>query len=139
MPPTPEAHETDPGPAPVPSLLCDVQALAAQPSAPAGALWRLAESGRQLDANLVHLPPDQGVDTHMEPDLDVLLLVVAGGGRLESPGGGGTVVPLAEGALCWLPHGSTRRLAAGPDGLSYVTVHRRRPGMRIKSRPPEAR
>jgi quercetin dioxygenase-like cupin family protein len=134
--PTPTSASTPapaPAPAPAPSLLCDVRALAAQPSAPAGALWRLAESGRQLDANLVHLPPDHVVGTHTEPDLDVLLLVVAGDGSLESPED--DAVPLAEGALCWLPHGSTRRLTAGPEGLSYVTVHRRRPGMRIKSRP----
>ncbi|MDQ0811218.1 quercetin dioxygenase-like cupin family protein [Streptomyces sp. B3I7] len=137
--PAPAADQTPaaPAPPPMPSPLCDVRALAAQPSAPAGALWRLAESGRQLDANLVHLPPDHGVGTHTEPDLDVLLLVVAGDGRLESPED--TVVPLAEGALCWLPHGSTRRLTAGPEGLSYVTVHRRRPGMRIKSRPADTR
>ncbi|MCF0085405.1 MULTISPECIES: hypothetical protein [Streptomyces] len=136
--PDPATPAEEPAPAPVPSLLCDVRALAARPSAPAGALWRLAESGRQLDANLVHLPPDQGVDTHTEPDLDVLLLVVAGDGRLESPGSA-AAVPLTEGALCWLPHGSTRRLAAGPEGLSYVTVHRRRPGMRIASGPPGER
>lgn len=115
----------------MPRILCDTRALAALPSAPAGALWRLEESGRQLDANLVHLPPRQRVDTHTEPDLDVILLVVAGDGTL-----GTTDEPqlLAEGALTWLPHGSTRSITAGEDGLSYLTVHRRRPGMQIKSR-----
>jgi quercetin dioxygenase-like cupin family protein len=138
----PEAHpapEPQPTPPPAPRLLCDVQALAALPSAPAGALWRLAEPGRQLDANVVHMPPGRYVDTHTEPDLDVLLLVVAGDGTLE-PGGsapeaGDGTVRLAGGALCWLPHGSTRRLTAGAEGLTYVTVHRRRPGMRIRPRP----
>jgi hypothetical protein len=34
--------------------------------------------------------------------------------------------------LLWLPHGSTRSITAGPQGLAYVTVHRRRPGMQIR-------
>lgn len=109
-------------------VLCDVRALAGEPPAPAHVLWKLAEPGRQLDANLVRLPADARVDTHAEPDLDVLLLVVTGTGVMDTPDG---PLPLAEGALVWLPHGSVRSLAAGPEGLAYVTVHRRRPGMRI--------
>ncbi|MFJ6212536.1 cupin domain-containing protein [Streptomyces sp. NPDC092296] len=117
-----------------PRALCDIAALAAgADEAAAGALWRLAESGRQLDANLVRLPPGHRVGTHTEPDLDVLLLVVSGGGTLT---GGGEEQRLAPGGLLWLPHGSTRDLAAGPDGLAYLTVHPRRPGMRIRSAPP---
>ncbi|MDQ1014263.1 hypothetical protein [Streptomyces afghaniensis] len=95
-------------------------------------MWKLTESGRQLDANLVHLPAHQCVETHAEPDLDVLLLVVAGHGIL---GTSDRTEPLTGGALFWLPRGSTRRLTAGADGLSYLTVHRRRPGMQIRPRP----
>lgn len=113
---------------PTPRRLCDVQALAGADPAHAGALWKLAEPGRQLDANVVHLPTGQRVETHAEPDLDVLLLVVSGGGVLETPA---HAEPLAPGALFWLPHGSTRSLTAGEGGLSYLTVHRRRPGMQI--------
>ncbi|MGV4983631.1 hypothetical protein ACVB8X_18295 [Streptomyces sp. NRAIS4] len=43
--------------------------------------------------------------------------------------------PLTEGALAWLPYGAPRSITAGEDGLTYVTVHRRRPGMRIGPRP----
>jgi quercetin dioxygenase-like cupin family protein len=119
--------------APVPSLLCDIHALAAAPeAAAAGAVWKLAESGRQLDANLVHLRAGRQVGTHTEPDLDVLFLVVSGGGTLDSPDG---PQRLTAGSLYWLPHGSTRALTAGDDGLSYLTVHRRRPGMQIRPRP----
>ncbi|WP_432058446.1 AraC family ligand binding domain-containing protein [Streptomyces sp. bgisy022] len=115
--------------APLPRILADTAALAALDDAPAGALWRLAESGRQLDANVVRIPPGQRVDTHREPDLDVLLLVLAGSGTLTAPDG---THPLRQGSLTWLPHGSTRSLAADTDGLTYLTVHRRRPGMRIQ-------
>lgn len=107
-----------------PRVLCDVAA----PAGHAGVQWKLAEPGRQLDANVVRLSPGAVVDTHTEPELDVLLLVVAGDGELSS---GQAAEPLEEGALCWLPKASSRRLAAGPQGLSYMTVHARRPGMRI--------
>ncbi|MFD8545521.1 cupin domain-containing protein [Streptomyces sp. NPDC059649] len=127
------------GDAPVPRVLCDTGALtagAALDGAPAGALWRLAEPGRQLDANVVRIPPAGRVAPHTEPDLDVLLLVVAGDGTLLSADGSR---PLAEGSLVWLPHGATRGLVAGAGGLSYLTVHPRRPGMRIQPPPPADR
>lgn len=128
----PHALPTGPADAGVPRILCDTASIAAG-SAPAGALWRLAEPGRQLDANVVRVPPDGRIDTHTEPDLDVLLLVIAGGGTLGSVDAGQSLAP---GSLAWLPRGSARSLTAGKDGLSYLTVHRRRPGMRIHSRPP---
>lgn len=76
-------------------------------------MWKLTETGRQPDANLVQLPARQCVRT--EPDLDVLQLVVAGHGTL---GTSDRNEPLASGALFWLPHGSTCRITAGVDGLS---------------------
>ncbi|MBP0456319.1 hypothetical protein [Streptomyces montanisoli] len=126
----PDQHHEPTG-APAPGFLCDVHALTAQPQAPAGALWKLAEPGRQLDANVIHLAENQHIETHAEPDLDVLLLVIAGHGTLHAPDG---TVRLAAGALCWLPHGSSRSVTAGAEGLDYMTVHRRRPGMRIGRR-----
>ncbi|MYX30156.1 procyclic form-specific polypeptide B-alpha [Streptomyces sp. SID8381] len=125
------APETEREPEPEPRVLCDARALAADPPLPGGVLWKLAEAGRQLDANLVRLAPGGRVAPHAEPDLDVLVFVVAGDGVL----GAGTAdepLPLAEGATVWLPHGSTRSITAGPDGLSYLTVHRRRPGLWIR-------
>ncbi|MGW2512938.1 hypothetical protein ACWC0A_26795 [Streptomyces scopuliridis] len=114
---------------PTPSVLCDVHQLTGLLPAPAGALWKLAEGGRQLDANLVHLPPRQGVEAHAETELDVLLLVVAGSGVLGTAEG---AEPLAGGALIWLPRGCVRSITAHAEGLSYLTVHRRRPGIRIR-------
>lgn len=119
----------EPGAA-VARVLCDVDALAAASTGDAAVLWKLAESGRQLDANLVRLTPGRHIAPHAEPDLDVLLLVVSGDGVL----GGGPddqPQPLGTGSLLWLPHGSTRSITAGDEGLAYLTVHRRRPGMRI--------
>ncbi|CAG6391250.1 hypothetical protein NMG29_27690 [Streptomyces cocklensis] len=118
--------------APVAQVLCDTRALTAAPPAATGVLWKLGETGRQLDANLVRLAPGEHIAAHAEPDLDVLLLVVSGSGLL---GTSDEPLPLADGALVWLPHGSTRDITAGGDGLDYLTVHTRRPGMQIGSRP----
>jgi len=120
---------------PVPRILADLHALAGDPSLGSGARWKLAEPERQLDANLVHLPPGGHIDTHREPDLDVVLLVVAGDGTVGTTDGSQHV---AAGNLVWLPRGSSRDLTAGAEGLSYLTVHRRRPGLQIKPARPDA-
>ncbi|OEV10007.1 hypothetical protein [Streptomyces nanshensis] len=130
-----DANGTTPGAeadgGPLPRLLCDTAGLPGLADAPSGALWKLAESGRQLDANVVHLEPHRQVDTHAEPDLDVLLLVLDGSGTL---GTGQGPQELAAGRLLWLPRGSSRSLTAGAEGLRYLTVHRRRPGLQIRGR-----
>ncbi|WP_406047126.1 hypothetical protein [Kribbella sp. NBC_00889] len=113
-------------------VLLDVHELVDDSPVPSGARWTLAEPGRQLDANLIHLPAGQRVDTHTEPDLDVVLVVVAGGGTVGTPDGEQT---LADGNVVWLPRGSTRNITAGDSGLSYLTIHRRRPGLQIRKRP----
>ena len=115
---------------PEPRLLADLDWVLAQSAAAAsGALWRLEEDDRQLDANLIRLRPGQTVDVHREPDVDVLLLPLAGNGTLRTDG---EPIGLVPHALVWLPHGSRRALEAGPDGLAYLTVHRKRAGMSIK-------
>ncbi|WP_405715435.1 MULTISPECIES: hypothetical protein [unclassified Streptomyces] len=98
-----------------------------------GALWQLAEQGRELDANLVRLPPGGEVGAHQEDVLDVLLVVVAGDGRIDA---GDVSLELTPTTVAWLPRTSRRALAAGPDGLTYLTVHRRRPGLTIRSAAP---
>ncbi|MER5639091.1 hypothetical protein ABT095_19255 [Kitasatospora sp. NPDC002227] len=118
---------TDPGPKA--RLLADLaERVAAAGPQGRGALWRLGEPERQLDANLVRLPAGAVVGEHRENDLDVLLLVVAGGGTLLD---GPQALELGAGALAWLPRGSRRSLRAGSEGLVYLTAHRRRPGMAV--------
>ncbi|NUS87447.1 MAG: hypothetical protein HOY75_33260 [Streptomyces sp.] len=95
-----------------------------------GALWRLAAEGRQLDSNVIRLPAEARVDFHVEPDLDVLLYVADGSGWLDVAD---TRQELEPGCVAWLPHGARRALSAGADGLVYLTVHRRRPGLAIRT------
>ena len=107
----------------VPRILGDFEALTSDLPESRGALWKLAEPGRQLDANLVHLLPGQHVGTHAEPDLDVLLLVVAGDGILGTTG---HALPLAKGTIVWLPRGSSRsgrRRGVLPDRAPAPSRH----------------
>jgi quercetin dioxygenase-like cupin family protein len=131
---SPEPQPSASSPPPSPRLLADTRSLVDAAPESVSTLWRLSETERQLDANLVHLPAGSRVDTHTEPDLDVMVLIVAGGGVLGA-GADDTAHDITQGELLWLPHGSTRSITAGPDGLTYLTVHRRRPGMWIRSAP----
>ncbi|WP_433340962.1 cupin domain-containing protein [Streptomyces sp. CA-253872] len=119
-------------PTPVPRLLADFAAVLREAPAEArGALWRLADEGRQLDANLVRLGPGEEVAAHREEALDVLLVVVAGTGVASG-------TELRPGSAVWLPRGAERELRAGARGLAYVTAHRRRAGLTIAGRRQDA-
>jgi quercetin dioxygenase-like cupin family protein len=117
----------------LPRVLCDTSVVVAGAGPEeAGALWRLQEGRRDLDANLVQLPAGTGVDAHAGPDVDVLVSVVHGSGRLITAAG---ALELRPGVLVWLPRRSRREISAGPDGLRYLTVHQRRPGVTIQPPP----
>lgn len=120
-----------PSPA-TPQLLCNVEEVAARPERDGGALWRLEVGQRHLDANVIRLQPGRHIDTHTGPDLDVLMLVVDGAGEVAGTDG---VLDVCAGSLVWLPRRSRRAIVAGPDGLSYLTVHPRRPGLSIGTAP----
>lgn len=93
-----------------------------------GSAWRLEPADRGLDANVIVLPPGDAIAEHEGPDLDVLIHVLAGSGALGTEGG---EIPLAPGALVWLPPRSRRRVEAGAEGLRYFSVHRRKQGLSI--------
>ncbi|TXS57387.1 cupin domain-containing protein [Streptomyces sp. t39] len=121
---------------PVAGVLAAVtELLAGAPDERGGALWRLAPVARQLDANVIRVPPGERVVPHVEPDLDVLLCVLRGSGELTVAGASELLEP---GCVAWLPRGTERSLLAGPGGLVHLTAHRRRPGLTIGSTRPSA-
>jgi uncharacterized protein (DUF2249 family) len=93
-----------------------------------GAIWKLQMRDRDLDSNVVALPAGGSVDAHAGPEIDVLLHVLSGSGRLVTEIG---EIPLETGALIWLPRRSRRRIAAGSEGLRYLTVHQRRQALTL--------
>ncbi|GGX18938.1 hypothetical protein [Streptomyces chryseus] len=98
------------------------------PASRGGALWRLDQEGRQLDANLVRLTAGAEVGASVEPHLDLLLYVTDGSGELTTDGGPQRLEP---GAVVWLPRGTRRALSAGDRGLVHLSAHRRRPGLGV--------
>lgn len=112
---------------PLPRLIGDT---AAVDTDTAGAVWKLEGRDRELDANLIHLPAGGGIDDHAGADIDVLWVVLSGSGTLRTEGDD---VSLRTGSLVWLPPRSRRGVTAGPGGLGYLTVHRRRAALQIAS------
>ncbi|MEU6486505.1 cupin domain-containing protein [Streptomyces sp. NPDC046887] len=98
-----------------------------------GALWRLGRRNRQLDANVVRVPPGAPVGEHVESQVDVLLVVVSGTGALVVDG---VRREASRGAVVYLPRGARRAMEPGPEGIVFITAHRRRAGLRIgRTRP----
>jgi quercetin dioxygenase-like cupin family protein len=95
-----------------------------------GILWATASD--DLNATLLSWPPGEGVDPHRNTERDVLLVVVAGDGLLEVDG---EPTALEAHVAVIVPHGSTRSITAGPDGLRYLSVHLRRSGL-VQIQPP---
>ncbi|MDV3125136.1 DUF2249 domain-containing protein [Mycobacterium sp. 21AC1] len=99
-----------------------------------GAVWKLQMRDRGLDSNIIALAPDAGIDAHAGPDLDVLIHVLDGSGRLTTELG---ELELTPGDLVWLPKRSRRQFGAGPDGLRYLTVHQRRSALVLEAAMPK--
>ena len=93
-----------------------------------GALWKLQAGERDLDAQIVELAPQGTLQAHTGPDFDVLVHVLAGDGHVSTEL---DTVPLTPGAVLWLPRRSHRGFTAGAEGLRYLSVHRRRPGLSL--------
>lgn len=112
----------------LPRLLYDTSLTAAGDGAVVGAAWKLDVRERDLDSNVIRLAPEDGIEAHEGPDIDVIIHVIAGTGRLDTELG---PVGLSAGALVWLPRRARRGFTAGPEGLSYLTVHQRKPSLTL--------
>lgn len=119
---------------PIPSIIGDTHAIVSDARDPAatGAVWKLQMRRRDLDSNIVRLQPETRIATHAGPDLDVLLIVLDGAGQLTTEI---DTLDIQAGALAWLPRRSQRSFAAGPDGLTYLTIHQRRQALVLDPAP----
>lgn len=95
------------------------------PLAGDGVHWTLRGSD-DLNANLVHLEPGHEVGAHVNDAVDVLVVVLDGEGEVVV---GAERHPLGPAVVAHVPCGARRAIHAGPSGLTYLTVHRRRGGL----------
>lgn len=96
--------------------------LGALPGDGDGVMWSLADSP-ELNVNLVRLTPGSTIGSHVNTDVDVVLVVLAGGGTVVVAG---TPYTLEGSTLAYVPRFREREVRAGGQGLTYVSLHRRR-------------
>ena len=116
----------------LPRVLGEVTAATGGERGAGGVMWTLSPRHRDLDSTIVALRPDDGIGAHTGPDLDVLVVVLAGTGRIVTET---DPVEIRSGDLVWLPRRSRRGITAGPDGLSYLTVHQKRQALVLEPPP----
>lgn len=99
----------------------DLAAIAAV-TAVRGPAWTLAD--RDLNANLLVLDAGQGIEPHVNAEVDVLIVGIAGQGSVTIDG---AAYPLSAGRVVLAPKGSERGISAETDRFAYLTCHRARP------------
>jgi quercetin dioxygenase-like cupin family protein len=96
-----------------------------------GPLWG-AET-EDLNATLLAWPGGGGTSEHVNSERDVLVVVLSGSAIVTVDG---EALPLDAGKAVVIEKGRERKIAAGPEGVRYLSVHVRRPKLQISSAPP---
>lgn len=87
-----------------------------------GVVWSLPHGG-DLDANLVHLDAGGVIGAHVNSEVDVAMSVMSGNGTL--------IVDeinhdLSVDVFALIPRDVRREVRAGSEGITYLSIHRRR-------------
>ena len=104
-------------------LPVDLAALA-RAGEPSGPVW--SRQSEDLSLNLVVFAAGDGVAEHVNAEVDVLLVGVAGEGVVEVDG---RAMLLRTGHAILVPKGARRATLAAGDRFAYLTCHRRRGGL----------
>ena len=92
-----------------------------------GPVW--GDATEELNVTLLAWPAGEGPTTHVNDERDVVIVVAEGAARVVLDGVTHHVRP---GHVVVVPRGASRALTAGPDGVRYLSVHRRRGGLQIR-------
>jgi mannose-6-phosphate isomerase-like protein (cupin superfamily) len=92
-----------------------------------GPVWGAASA--DLNATVLEWRAREGPAEHVNEQRDVLYVVLTGSARLTVDG---EARELGAGEAVIVDKGTRRALAAGPDGVRYLTAHIRRGGLEIK-------
>ena len=107
--------------------IVDLNGIAMQVGESAGAIWTLRES-EDMNVNLVRFPVGSGVEEHLNDEVDVLILGVSGEGEVVIEG---REHALSTGVLVFVPKGARRSTLGKSGHFVYLSIHRRRRGVRI--------
>lgn len=89
-----------------------------------GPLWTL--TSEDLNINLLRFAAGQGIAPHVNAEVDVLLVAIAGEGTVEVDG---TEAVLRSGQACLIPKGAERAIRVRGESFAYLSCHRRRGGL----------
>jgi quercetin dioxygenase-like cupin family protein len=110
-----------------PKNLVNLKDIAAPAGERSGVIWNL-DTSSELNANLVRFGAGQGVEEHVNDEVEVIVLGVSGSGivavdREEHA--------LSAGILVFIPKGARRSTVSASEDFAYLTVHRRRGPLHI--------
>lgn len=95
-----------------------------------GPLW--GTETEDLNATVLAWDVGDGSPEHVNEERDVLILVLAGSARITIDG---VAHEVRSGEAVCVDKGKTRQIVAGPEGVRYLSVHRRRGRLQIASAP----
>ena len=95
-----------------------------------GPLWGMAST--DLNATLLAWPAGHAVAEHVNGELDVLVVVLAGAAEVTIDD---ERIDLRAPAALLVPRGTRRAITAGDDGVRYLSIHRRRGPLQIQPAP----
>ncbi len=76
-----------------------------------------------LDCNFVSWEGGEVIAAHVNAEVDVFIVILSGGGRLSVNEAWTELLP---GTASLVPKNASRSIAAGDNGIAYITVHKRR-------------
>jgi quercetin dioxygenase-like cupin family protein len=82
--------------------------------------------GEDLNLNLIVLAAAETIDDHVNREVEVFLVAIAGEGLVEIDG---TTYPLRAGEALVVPKGARRSITSNEGRFAYLSCHRRRTGL----------
>jgi mannose-6-phosphate isomerase-like protein (cupin superfamily) len=89
-----------------------------------GAIW--SHSSTDLNINVVVIDPQSPVGSHINNEVDVVVVVVSGSGIIQV---GAEEIAVTAPQAVVIPKGSARAIRCDREQLAYLTIHRRRAGL----------
>ena len=106
-----------------PEQIVNLAALAHSATAQ-GAIW--TRESEDLDINLLVFPAGEGVAEHVNAEVDMLVVGIAGQGTVMIDG---RPQHLSAGDAIAIPKGTNRGIQSMSDPFAYLSCHRRRGGL----------